>query len=396
MKKVVLAFSGGLDTTFSVLYLKEQGFKVITMTVDTGYFTKKMLMDLENKSKQLGAVEHYEIDGKDELFEEVAKWTIMAEALYEGSYPNLCADRYLISKYLVKLAEKMSAEYVAHGSTSMGNDQVRFDTTINAFNPNLKILSPIKEMGGNRKYEAEYIEKANFMVPIKHTKYSINPNMLGITYSGNEIDLDEEPSEEMFTFTKSCEKNEAKYFEIEFSKGLPVSIDGKKMKGSEIIMKLNNEAGKLGFGKSYYTGDCIIGIKGHIVFEAPALFLLIKAHLALKQYVLTKSQISLGPIISKEVAEILFGAKVYDPIFDSLKAYLLEENRSLNGIVMMKVENGDAQPVSVKSPNSLIDKSTVLYAQSCSWTKDDADGFIKLYGMQTNLSYQKNKKGGAK
>lgn len=382
-KKVILAFSGGLDTTFCIPYLIEKGYEVITMTADSGGFSEDELTKINHKSKTLGAIKHYEIDVKDELYDQIISWTIKTEGLYEGSYPNMCADRYIIAMKCIDIAKKENANFIAHGSTAMGNDQVRFNLILQTLAPDIKIIEPIKEMGGNRQEEIDYLKTKGIKVPTKHSKYSINENIMGITYSGSEIDDNKEPSSKMFKLVTGVRSSQTKVYKIKFTQGLPYEIDDEKLNGVEIIQKLNKELGEFGVGKEYYTGNCMIGIKGHIVVEAPALFFLIKAHLALKQYVLTKLQMQFSNHVSQQITELIYTGKILDPAFENLKAYIESEQTNMTGTVMMKIENGNLLPVSVDSKYSLINKNVATYAQGCTWSKEDANGFIKLYGLQS-------------
>ena len=385
-QKVILAFSGGLDTCFSIPYLMEKGYEVVTVTCDSSGMSQEALEQVQAKSKKLGAVKHYTVDIREELFDEIISFTIKTNGVYEGSYPNLCADRYLIAKTCANIAKQENASFIAHGSTAMGNDQVRFNLALEYYAPEVTILEPIKEIGGSREYEIAYLQDKGFEVPKKHTKYSINENIMGITYSGSEIDKNQEPLSEMFVWVTGKKKDEEAYFDITFEAGLPVAINGKPISGPALIETLNTTLGALGYGKHYYTGDCIIGIKGHIVLEAPALFFLISAHKALAQYTLTKLQQDSAYVLSKQATDLIYNGKLFDPTMKDLRAYFESLNSGVNGTVRMKIEFSNAQAVSVSSPNALVSASIATYAQSCSWTKQDAAGFIKLYGLQSKIA----------
>lgn len=396
-KKVVLAFSGGLDTSFCVLYLIQKGFDVITVTVDSGGFSDDELNNIEIKSKSLGTKKHYQIDYKKQYFESIIKWVIKTNGLYEGSYPNIVSSqRYGIVKKCIEIAVIEKAKYIANGNSGMGNDQVRFNIPLKIIAPNITLIEPIKDMGGNRIEEKQFLEKNGYSVESSNKKYSINVNLLGVTYSGSEIDQNLELDQNVFQWVTGKYVNKKTYFEIIFDKGSPTKLDGKKLDGWKILQILNHEVGKYGFGKGYYTGDCMIGIKGHLVFEAPGILFLIKAHLALEQYVLSKQQIYFGELVSKEMTENIFNGKFYDPYTDSLKAFINKSQKNVSGKVLMKIEYGNALPVSVKSKYSLIDPKIAMYAQSKTWTKEEVDGFIKLYGLQSVIASKVNKKGEGK
>ena len=396
-KKIVLAFSGGLDTSFCVLYLIEKGFDVITVTVDSGGFSSGELKIIEEKSKALGAKKHYQIDYKKQYFNSIIKWIIKTNGLYEGSYPNIVSSqRYGIVEKCIEIANIEKAKYIANGNSGMGNDQVRFNVPLKILSPDITLIEPIKDMGGNRDEEKKYLKKNGFTIDESNNKYSINVNLLGITYSGSEIDQNLELDQNIFQWVTGKYVNKKTYFEIIFDKGTPIKLNGKKLDSWRILDILNHEVGKHGFGKNYYTGDCMIGIKGHLAFEAPGILFLIKAHLALEQYVLSKQQIYFGELVSKEMTENIFNGKFYDPYTDSLKAFVNKNQKNVSGKVVMKIEHGNALPVSVKSKYSLIDPKIAMYAQSKTWTKQEVDGFIKLYGLQSVIASKINKKGGEK
>jgi len=237
-QKVILAFSGGLDTSFCVLYLKGKGFDVVTLTVDTGGLSNKELKEIAAKSKKLGAIKHVNVDAKKEIFNDIISNLIKANALYQGVYPNMCADRYTIAKYLIKIAKKENSKFVAHGCTGAGNDQIRIDVTINTLSSGLKIIAPIRELMITRPEEVKYLEDKGFKVDEKVKKYTINTNIFGVTISGSEIDKGKEPSDDAWIITKVTKKK-PEYVEIAFQEGIPIALNSKKMHGSDILIKLN-------------------------------------------------------------------------------------------------------------------------------------------------------------
>lgn len=390
-KKVILAFSGGLDTSFSVPYLINRGYEVVTLTVDTGGFSLSELKSIAKKSKELGAAKHYQIDGKKAMFDGIVSYIIMTNGLYENSYPNMCSDRYIIAEQLVKIAKKEKTKFVAHGSTAMGNDQIRFDVALMTIAPELEIITPIRETGGDRKKEQQYLNEKGFLIDKMSKKYTINQNILGITYSGAEIDKVKEPDEAMFLWTKT-KKTKPEYISLIFSKGIPISLNGKSLAGFKILQKLNQQVGLFGYGRGYYTGDCVIGIKGHIVFEAPGILALIKAHQALEQLVLTKYQLVIGQFISQQFTDLLYSGKFYEPVIKDLKKFIDSQQEKVCGEVILKLRPNQVQAVELKSPFSLINPKIATYAQGCTWSARDAEGFIKLYGLQGKISSSINNK----
>jgi len=384
-EKVVLAFSGGLDTSFCVLHLQEKGFDVITATIDTGGLSKEELKYIENRSKELGAIKHYFVDAKKEIFDEIISYIIKANALYEGVYPLMCSDRYTIGKHIIEIAKKEKAGAVAHGCTGAGNDQVRIDITTMCLAPDLKIIAPIRELGIKRSQEIEYLEKKGFKVKESTKKYTINENVFGRTISGSEIDENKEPSEDAWVLTR-VQKKEPEHVKISFENGVPVALNGKKMHGIEILQKLNEVAGTHGYGRGLYVEDETVGIKGFQAFEAPGLLLLIEAHRALERLVLTHQQLATKASMENTYADLSYRGLFYEPVMRDIEAFVDSTQKVVTGDVVMKLENMSAIQVSVSSPYSLVREDIARYAQATSWKGADAEAFIKLYGLQQKIA----------
>jgi len=386
MDKVVLAFSGGLDTSFCVLYLKEKGYDVVTAVVNTGGFSEEKLKEIEEKSKLLGSIKHYTVDATEGIYEKIMQYLIKLNGLYEDEYPLMCADRYIIAEEILKIAELEGTDIVAHGSTAVGNDQVRFEASLTTLNPNGKIIAPIKELNITRAKEIEYLEEKGFKVDKGLKKYSINENIFGITVSGTEIDQNKEPDEFAYTLTRRDESKTEEYLKIEFEKGLPVKLNDEEIKGIELISKLNEILGSYGYGSKIYVGDCIIGIKGRIMFESPALLAIIEAHKKLEQIILTKRQIMFGKQASTQWSDLVYGGLYYEPLVKNIEAYTDSVQEKVNGTVIIKVQPYSIQVVELSSPNSLVNANIAMYAQESKWSGTEANGFIKLYSMQQRLA----------
>lgn len=389
-QKVVLAFSGGLDTSFCVLHLQEKGFDVITATIDTGGLSREELKYIENRSKELGAIKHYFVDAKKEIFDEIISYIIKANALYEGEYPLMCSDRYTIAKHLIEIAGKEGAGAVAHGCTGVGNDQVRIDVTTMCLAPDLKIIAPIRELGIKRSREIEYLEKKGFKVKEAVKRYTINENVFGRTISGSEIDENNEPSEEVWALAK-VRKKEPEHVKISFEGGVPIVLNGKKMHGIEILQKLNEMAGAHGYGRGLYVEDEIVGIKGFQAFEAPGLLLLIEAHRALERLVLTHKQLTTKAPLENVYADMSYRGLFYEPVMRDIEAFIDSTQKVVTGEVVMKLDHMSAIQASVSSPYSLVREDVARYAQAASWKGADAEAFIQLYGLQQKIASARKK-----
>lgn len=386
MKKVILAFSGGLDTSFCVAYLKEQGYEVVTAVVNTGGFDDSKLKEIEERSKALGSIKHYTIDATEGIYENIIQYLIKLNGLYEEEYPLMCADRYVIAEEILKIANDEGIDAVAHGSTAVGNDQVRFEATLMTLNPKATIIAPIKELNITRDKEIEYLEERGFEVDKETKKYSINENIFGITVSGTEIDQNLEPESFAYTMTQRDESKTEEYLTIEFVKGLPVTLNDEEMNGIQLISKLNAILGAYGYGSNIYVGDCIIGIKGRIMFESPALLALIEAHKKLEQIILTKRQIMFNKQAAANWSDLVYGGLYYEPLVKNIEAYADSVQEKVSGFVKIKVKPNSIQIVEVSSPNSLVNEKIAMYAQKSQWSGTEANGFIKLYSMQQRLA----------
>ena len=387
MKKIVLAFSGGLDTSFCVPYLMEQGFEVHTIFVNTGGTSKKEEDKITNRADELGAKKHINVNIDSSLWKEIIKPLVWSGALYQDKYPALCSDRYLIVKEAIKLCKKLNTKYITHGCTGMGNDQVRFDLSIQAFGK-YKTVTPIREIQNKvsdvRGYEKEYLQDRGFKVSSLHSTYSVNENLMGATISGSEIDEWKEPSSESYILCNTPDKypQNTKKITIEFKKGEAKKLNGKLINGPEILRILNSMGGKYGIGREIFASDTIIGIKGRFLFEAPGINILQKAHRALEEAIFTDKQNFFKPIVGKKWVELVYGGFYFDPLTRNLENFLEDIQQPVNGKVTILLSGGKAEAVEVDAKKILISKEAI-YAQSASWGVEESTGFIKLLGQST-------------
>jgi argininosuccinate synthase len=395
MKKIVLAFSGGLDTSFCVPYLIDKGFEVHTIFVNSGGTSENEEKKISNRAYELGAKKHINISIETSLWKEIIKPLVWSGSLYQDKYPALCSDRYLIVSEAIKLCKKLNTKYISHGCTGMGNDQVRFDLSIQAFG-NYKTITPIREIQNKvsdvRGYEQEYLKDKGFKVSNLHTKYSINENLMGATVSGSEIDDWKEPSNESYILCNTPDKypSKPKKLEIEFSRGEAKKINGKSMKGPDLLRVLNKIGGKYGIGRELFAGDTIIGIKGRFLFESPGISILQRSHRALEEAIFTDKQNNFKPLIGKRWVELVYGGFYFDPLTKNLENFLEDIQKPVTGKVTVLLNAGKVEAVAVDSKKILVSKDAV-YAQSASWGVEESTGFIKLLGKSTSTWTEINK-----
>ena len=396
MKKIVLAFSGGLDTSFCVPYLIDKGFEVHTIFVNSGGISSNEEKKISKRAYELGAKKHINVSIENSLWKQIIKPLIWSGSLYQDKYPALCSDRYLIVSEAIKLCKKLNTKYISHGCTGMGNDQVRFDLSIQAFG-NYKTITPIREIQNKvtdvRGHEQEYLKNKGYKVSSIHSKYSINENIMGATVSGSEIDDWKEPSKESYILCNTPDEYplKSKKLEIEFSKGEPKKLNGKLMKGPDFLKTLNKIGGKYGIGRELFAGDTIIGIKGRFLFESPGITILQRAHRAIEEAIFTDKQNAFKPLIGKRWIELVYGGFYYDPLTKNLENFLEDIQKPLNGKVTVLLSPGKVEAIAVDSKKILKSKDAV-YAQSASWGVEESTGFIKLLGKSTSTWTEVNKK----
>ncbi len=396
MKRIVLAFSGGLDTSFCVPYLIDQGFEVHTIFVNSGGTSASEEKKISKRAYELGAKKHINVSIETTLWKEIIKPLVWSGSLYQDKYPALCSDRYLIVSEAIKLCKELNTKYISHGCTGMGNDQVRFDLSIQAFG-NYKTITPIREIQNKvtdvRGYEQEYLKNKGFKVSTLHTKYSINENLMGATVSGSEIDDWKEPSKESYILCNTPNKypSKPKKLEIEFSKGEAKKVNGKSMKGPDLLRMLNQIGGKYGIGRELFAGDTIIGIKGRFLFESPGISILQRSHRALEEAIFTDKQNNFKPLIGKRWVELVYGGFYFDPLTKNLENFLEDIQKPVTGKVTVLLTAGKVEAVAVDSKKILVSKDAV-YAQSASWGVEESAGFIKLLGKSTSTWTEINKK----
>jgi argininosuccinate synthase len=386
--KVVLGFSGGLETSTAVIWLKEKyGLDVVTVTLKIGQ--KEDFEEIEYKSKQLGAIAHYTIDAIDEFANEYIARAIKANGLYEDKYPlSTALARPLIAKKLVEIAEKENAKYVAHGCTGKGNDQIRFDVTMKALNPYLKIIAPVREWNMNRDEEMQYLKSKGIDFKFSRSKISVDENLWGRSIEGDILeDPSKEPLEEYFEWVTIPEKTPDKsyYLTLEFEKGIPVALNGEEMKLSELIALLNNIAGKHGVGIIDHIEDRVVGFKSREVYECPAAVCILEAHKELEKLILNRNQLFFKRIVDFEWSWLVYSGLWMDPLRNDLEAFINSTQELVSGKVTLKLYKGNYRVVSRTSPNSNYNVDIASYFKS-NFDQKLAIGFIEYWGLPTILS----------
>jgi len=390
IEKVVLAFSGGLDTSYCVLALLEQGFEVHTVFLDTGGLGEDGARVIRDRALSLGAARHHHVDISQAIWDEFVVPLVWSQARVLGEYPMLCSDRYLIVRRSLELCDRLGTRHFAHGCTGMGNDQLRFDQTVRSLGDYV-IHAPVRDLQKTvkdiRAHEKSLLEAAGHAAPGRSGLYSINENLLGVTTSGSEIDRFEAPGPETWTLCRPRAEWPQDPLEvvIGFEGGVAVSLDGEALPGPELLARLNQRFGCYGVGRHIYTGDVTIGLKGRIVFECPGIDALLAAHKALEDTVNTRMQNQFRHVVAQRWAELVYAGFFYEPHKIDLEAYLGSSQSAVSGSVTLRTEGGSLHAVAVSSPNILQDANAV-YAQSCDWSPEEAEGFIKLIGKSSTMA----------
>lgn len=393
-KKLVLAYSGGLDTSVAITWLKEQGYDVTALCLNVG--ENKDLENVKNKALQVGATKSYMIDAREMYAQEFILPSLKANALYEHKYPLSAAlSRPLISQLLVKVAEEEGAVAVAHGCTGKGNDQVRFDVSVTALNPDLEIVAPVREWGWSRDEEIEYAKQHNIPIPItKENPFSIDENLWGRSCECGVLeDPWAEAPEAAFEWTKNIADapNVAEYVEIGFEKGVPVSLNGETLPLVDLIEQLNRLAGAHGVGRIDHVENRLVGIKSREVYEAPAALVLIAAHRELETITLPREVAHYKPQLELKYTELVYNGLWFSPLKKAVDAFIEETQQTVTGTVRVKLHKGTYQPVGRKSEQSLYDMDLATYSPDDAFDHTAAKGFITLWGLPTKVYAKVNK-----
>lgn len=389
----LLLYSGGLDTSILLKWIQEQ-YKcdVITLTIDIGQ-TSDDLKSIKEKALTLGAKDAIVYDAKDEFAEEMLTTAIMANADYQGGYALSCPlGRIIISKVAVKIAEQYNCQVIAHGCTGKGNDQVRFEGYITTLNSKIKTIAPVREWSMGRDEQISYAEKHNIpIIQKKKSPYSYDENMWGNTGEGGDIEnpelatIDETILKWCTTPEKASYRNEV--IEIEFEKGVPIALNGKKEKLSNIIYKLNTIGGKHGVGVFKLIEDRIVGLKVRGIYENPAASILIEAHKKLEKLVSTREENELKGFMDNKWAYLTYAAKWYDPVMYHIHAFIKSHNKKITGKVQIKLYKGNIDVISLSSPNSLFDHNLATFNKNSAFNQNSSAGFTEIYNLSQKTAF---------
>ncbi len=384
-EKVVLAYSGGLDTSVAIKWIAETyGYDVIALAIDVGM--EKNYPSIQQRGLDVGAIESLVIDARETFARDYVFPALQANALYEGEYPLATAlARPLISKLLVDTAHEKGATAVAHGCTGKGNDQVRFDVSINALDPKLKIIAPAREWGLTREEEIDYAKKHGIPIPVtSESPYSTDENLYGRSIECGVLeDPWIEPPEDIYAYTKSVKDapQEPTYVEIGFEQGIPVSLDGKPMDGVGLIDKLAEIAGEHGVGRIDNLENRLVGIKSREIYEAPAATVLIKAHRALEAMTLNRDQQRFKEIVAQTYANLIYDGLWFGALRYDLDAYVKSSQQFVTGTVRIRLHKGTATVVGRQSTNSLYQLNLATYDEGDVFDQSAAIGFIHIWGL---------------
>jgi len=399
-KKVVLAYSGGLDTSVAIKWLQEKyNLEVVTLAVDLGQ--PGDLDAIKQKALLIGAKESYVIDAKKEFIKEFILPALKANAVYEGKYPLATAlARPLIAKHLVEIANKSGADFVAHGSTGKGNDQVRFEVSIASLDPSIKVIAPIREWSMSRDESMQYAEKHGIPVPTtKKSPYSTDENLWGRSCECGVLeDPAKEPPEDAYSWTKSPLKasDKPEYVVIEFTEGSPVGLNGKQIDTMNLIKTLNELGGKHRVGRVDMVENRLVGIKSREIYECPAAVILIQAHRELEALTLERDLAHFKLLLEHKYAELIYYGQWYSPLKEALDSFMEKTQKKVTGKVKMKLYKGSNFVVERESKESLYDFSLATYEAADAFSQDSAKGFIELFGLPLKVWAKRQRKGKGK
>ena len=394
MNKVVLAFSGGLDTSFCCIYLsRDLGLEVHSVIVNTGGFSEEELAQIEKRAYSLGVKSHAVVDETQDYYDSSIRYLIFGNVLKNATYPlSVSAERVSQATAIANYAKRIGAEYVAHGSTGAGNDQVRFDMIFNTLIPDVKIITPIRDLKLSREAEIEYLHKHQVEFNAEKAKYSINKGIWGTSVGGKETLTSHETLPEEAWPTPATSTG-TRRITIDFEQGEPVALDGDKMGPVKVIQALQAIAQPYGIGRDIHVGDTIIGIKGRVGFEAAAPLIIIKAHHTLEKHTLTKWQLSWKDQLAAFYGNWMHEGQMHDPVMRDIEAFLQSAQQTVSGRVFVELNPYRFSVIGIESPHDLMSNKFGSYGEmNNTWSGDDVKGFSKIFGNQVSIWHKVNER----
>jgi len=390
----LLAFSGGLDTSYCVLHLIERGFSVITASVNTGGFDAPELARIAALSKQLGAESHHVIEAQPELWQNYLRFLLFGNVLRGQMYPlSVSAERVCQAKCIAELALKVGANAICHGSTGAGNDQVRFDVAFRTLAPGVEIITPVRELALSREFELSELAKAGVSLPARVGSYSVNEGLWGTSVGGKEThDSWAHLPEAAYPAGEIAPDKTPISIEIGFARGEPCSLNGVALDPVQLTHKLNQLGASYGIGRGIHLGDTILGIKGRVGFEAPGAAILITAHRELEKLVLSGKQLQFKEALGNSYGNLLHEGHYFDPLGRDLESFLISSQANVSGDVRLKLRPYHVEVQGVRSEHSMMNSKVASYGEGASaWSGAEAAGFAKIYGIAQQISYSRSK-----
>ncbi|GAB3227155.1 argininosuccinate synthase [Hymenobacter seoulensis] len=387
MKKVVLAYSGGLDTSYCVVYLtRELGLEVHTVIVNSGGFSEEELAAIEKRAYELGSSKHEVIDVTQRFYQDCLRYLIFGNILKNDTYPlSVSAERMFQSLALAEYAREHKADYIAHGSTGAGNDQVRFDVAFSVIAPNTEIITPIRDLKLSRQAEIDFLNQHGFEMSWEKAKYSINKGIWGTSVGGVETLTSDKALPES-AYPTQISVTEPTSVEITFEKGEPVALNGKSMNPVELIQELNDLGGRYAIGRDTHVGDTILGIKGRVGFEAPAPLILLKAHHLLEKHTSSRWQLLHKDYIANWYGTLLHEAQYLDPVMRDMEAFLTSSQERVSGKVFVTLKPYQFELQGIESKYDMMRSKVATYGEeNDAWDGRDAKGFIKIFSNQLRI-----------
>ena len=391
-KTIVLAYSGGLDTSYCLKKLSTEGFSVHALLINTGGFSKSDLNKIEKQAKKLGASRFISIDAKEEFYKKIIKFLIFGNVLKNNLYPlSVSSERIIQAIEIMNYSKKHNINNIAHGSTGAGNDQVRFDSIFQTLNPNIKIITPIRDNNISRKKEISYLKSMGINLTWNKSRYSINKGIWGTTIGGDETLTSNKPLPDK-AFTKKLLEKRNKLIDLKFFKGELIGINNKVSNPIELINYLEQISSKYAIGRDIHVGDTVIGIKGRVGFEAAAAKIIIKSHELLEKHTMSKWQIFQKESISKLYGMLIHEGQYFDPVIKDIEAYFEKSQRYVTGNVFVELSPYNFRLNGIKSDHDLMNHNLGVYGEeNTNWSSDDIKGFIKISSNSSKIFKQINK-----